>query len=187
MNSRNERRTRNTLKLLGWLKTFHPEMHAAVIERVGEAPPAGGLAALSAAWDMLYPSNYYTGAGYRGRWSTGEYGNGRYLSGLGQNGLPDDTTNVAADNWWSDAITGIKEAGVAYLQWDAQKDIINLQTELIKQGREPIDTALVAPTVRHQVDIPPEYAQQIKVMGQGVMTWVLLGGAALAAFFMLRR
>ena len=183
MNSHNERRTRNTLKLLAWLKNFHPEMHAAVVERVGEAPPAGGLMGLSAAWDMLYPSNYYTGTGYRGRWHS--HNGGGYLGGLGQNGVM--TTTTAEDNWWSSAIAGIKEASVAYLQWDAQKDIIELQTELIKQGRDPIDTALIAPTVRHQIDIPPEYAQQIKIMGQGVMTWVLVGGAALAAFFMLRR
>lgn len=178
MNAMNERRTRNTMKLLGWLQRFHPEMHAAVIERVGEAPPPGGLSQLSAAWDMLYPSNYYASTGYRGRWK----------NGLGQNGLPDDTTNVAGETeWWQDAIAGIKEAGVAYLQYDAQKDIIAMQTARIEQGKEPIDTALIAPTIRHQIDIPADMRKEISLMGQGAMTWLMLGGAGLVAWMMLRR
>lgn len=173
------------MKLLAWLQNFHPEMHAAVIERVGEAPPSGGLSQLSAAWDMLYPSNYYAGTGYRGRWHTH---NG--MAGLGQNGMPDDTTNVPVlsdDNWWSDAINGIKEAGVAYLQYDAQKDIIAMQTKRIEQGLEPIDTAMIAPTIRHQVDIPADVRREISLMGQGAMTWLMLGGAGLIAWMMLRR
>lgn len=181
----NERRTRNMMKLLAWLQNFHPEMHAAVVEKIGEAPPSGGLSQLSAAWDMLYPSNYYGGTGYRGRWHSH---NG--MAGLGQNGMPDDTTNVPTmtdDNWWSEGINAIKEAGVAYLQWDAQKDVIELQTELIKQGKEPIDTAMIAPTIRHQVDIPADVRQKMTLMGQGVMTWAMLAGAGLIAWMMLRR
>lgn len=185
MNSMNERRTRNTMKLLAWLQNFHPEMHAAVVEKVGEAPPPGGLSQLSAAWDMLYPSNYYAGTGYRGRWHSH---NG--MEGLGQNGgeaygiVP---TSGGDDTWWSDAIGAIKEAGVAYLQWDAQKDVIELQTELIKQGREPIDTAMIAPTIRHQVDIPADVREQMTLMGQGVMTWAMLAGAGLIAWMVLRK
>ena len=176
----NERRTRNTMKLLAWLQRFHPEMHAAVIERVGEAPPPGGLAQLSAAWEMTYPSNYYAGTGYRGRWHNG--------GGLGQNGLPDDTTNVAGPTtWWQDAITGIKEAGVAYLQYDAQKDIIALQTKRIEQGKEPLDTSVLAPTVRVQADIPEDIKREIAALGKGAMTWLMLGGVGLVAWMMLRK
>ena len=181
MNAHDERRTRNTMKLLAWLENFHPEMHAAVIERVGEAPPAGGLAQLSSAWDMLYPSKYYGSTGYRGRWHTH---NGD-LMGLGQNGVI--TTAPVETEWWQDAIAGVKEAGVAYLQWDAQKDIIELQTELIKQGREPIDTSVLAPIVRVQADIPEDIKREIKMLGQGAMTWLLLAGAGVAAFMLLRR
>jgi hypothetical protein len=180
MNSMNERRTRNTMKLLAWLQTFSPEMYASVIEKVGEAPSAGGLSALSAGWDMLYPSNYYSGTGYR---------SGRYTAGLGQNGVPDDTTNVgtADDNWWKDAIDGIKQAGIAYLQYDAQKDIIAMQTERIKQGKEPISTEVVAPTVRHVVDIPADMRREMTLMGQGVMTWVMIAGAGLLGYMLLKR
>lgn len=177
------------MKLLAWLQQFHPEMHATVIEKVGEAPTAGGLSGLSAGWDMAYPSNYYAD-GYRGRWHNQEVPHDAYLSGLGQNGIPDDTTNVTTDtdsNWWSDAITGIKEAGVAYLQYDAQKDIIAMQTKRIEQGKEPLDTAVLAPSVRHIVDVPPDMRREISLMGQGVMTWVMLAGAGLVAWMMLRR
>ena len=193
MNSRNERRTRNTMKLLAWLQDFSPEMYAAVIERVGEAPPPGGLSSLSAAWDMLYPSLYYTND-YQGRWHTHPPGNvgatSAYLSGLGQNGWDpsfEAATETTDDAWWREAIDAVKQAGVAYLQWDAQKDIIAMQTERIKQGKEPLDTAVVAPTVRHQVDIPADMRREIQVMGQGVMTWAILGGVGLLAFMLLRR
>ena len=176
MDAKTERRTRNTMRLLAWLQNFSPEMHAAVIEKVGEAPPAGGLAQLSAAWDMGYPSNYY-GAGYRGRWHNDD--------GLGQNGIVDVTGG--GSEWWEDAISGIKEAGVAYLQWDAQKDIIELQTSLIKQGKPPIDTAMIAPTIRHQVDIPADVRRQMTLLGTGAMTWLMIAAAGLGAFFLLRR
>ena len=174
------------MKLLAWLQNFSPEMHAAVIERVGEAPSPGGLSQLSAAWDMLYPSNYYAGTGYRGRWPTH---NG--MSGLGQNGMPDDTTNVsiapAEDNWWMNAIDAVKQAGVAYLQYDAQKDIIALQTKRIEQGKEPLDTSVLAPTVRVQADIPPDIKREIALLGQGAMTWLMIGGVGLVAWMMLKR
>jgi hypothetical protein len=172
------------MKLLAWLQNFHPEMHAAVIERVGEAPPPGGLSQLSAAWDMLYPSNYYR-TGYRGRW----HSHNGAPEGLGQNGgeAYGIVPTVGETTWWQDAISGIKEAGVAYLQYDAQKDIIALQTARIEQGKEPIDTALIAPTIRHQIDIPADIRKEIGLMGQGAMTWIMLGGVGLVAWMMLRR
>lgn len=184
MNSMTERRTRNTMKLLGWLQRFHPEMHAAVIERVGEAPSPGGLGQLSAAWDMLYPSNYYAGTGYRGRWHSH---NG--MEGLGQNGgeAYGIVPTAGESEWWQDAISGIKEAGIAYLQYDAQKDIIALQTTRIEQGKEPLDTSVLAPTVRVQADIPPDIKREIALLGKGAMTWLMLGGVGLVAWMMLRK
>jgi len=197
MNGRNqERKTRATMKFVSWLRKFHPEMHAAVMQRMGgrEAPAAGALNQLGEAWDMFYPSNYYKSAGYRGRWHDPANHAGYGAGGLGQLGQGDwweasvSTTPTTADEngaWYSDILDFAKEAVPAYLAYDAQKDLMDLNMERAQQGLDPIDPGLTAPQIRVVHDLPPEtrgIIDQFK-MGGNVLMWAALG---LGAFFVVR-
>jgi hypothetical protein len=180
------------MRFLAWMQKFSPEMAAAVSERIGEAPKAGPLNQLGEAWDMFYPSMYYGGTGYRGRWHT----QAEHLSGLGQDVDPwggigvsttsTTTTNGTTFDWASDLFTFAKEAIPAYLAYDAQKDIMDLNLERAKQGLDPIDPGVVAPQVRVVHDFPPEVQQQISAFKMGGMNILLWGGLAVAAFFVVR-
>jgi len=187
----NERKTRATMQFVSWLKKFHPEMHAAVMQRMGgrEAPRNGALNQLGEAWDMFYPSMYYAGTGYRGRYhSPAEHS----LSGLGQGDWWETTTAVKTTTttdengaWYSDILDFAKEAVPAYLAYDAQKDIMDLNMERAKQGLSPIDPGLTAPQIKVVHDLPPEtrgILDQFK-MGGNLLLWGALG---LGAFFLIR-
>ena len=96
-------------------------------------------------------------------------------------------TNGAATPWWQDAINAASQIGGAVLQYETQKDLIELQKTRIEQGKPPIDTALLAPTVRVQADLPPTIQKDITDMKRvGVFA---IGGVALAviAFLLLRK
>jgi hypothetical protein len=185
MNANNERKTRATMRFMSWLRKFSPEMHAAVMERMGgrEAPAAGALGQLSEAWDMFYPSKYYGGTGYRGRY----HSQGEHLGQIdpyGGIGVP-ATTTTEERPWYLEALDFAKEAVPAYLAYDAQKDLMDLNMERAKQGLDPIDPGLTAPQVTLQHQLPPEtrgLIDQMK-MGGNILLW---GGLGLAAFFLVR-
>ena len=188
MNANNERKTRATMRFVAWLRRFHPEMHAAVMERMGgrEAPANGALNQLGEAWDMFYPSNYYSGTGYRGRY----HSQSEHLSGLGQDWWETTTpapTTTADENgaWYSDILDFAKEAVPAYLAYDAQKDLMDLNMERAKTGLDPIDPGLTAPQIRVVHDLPPETRSILDSfkMGGGILMWAALG---LGAFFVVR-
>lgn len=188
MNGRNnERKTRATMRFSSWLRKFHPEMHAAVMERMGgrEAPANGALNQLGEAWDMFYPSNYYSGTGYRGRYHAQSEHLGQ-IDPFGGVGVPAPTTTTADNGaWYSDFLAFAKEAVPAYLAYDAQKDIMDLNLERAKQGLDPIDPGAVAPQIRVTTDLPPEVrglVSQAKGMGN-ILLWGALG---LGAFFVVR-
>lgn len=186
MNANSERKTRATMRFLAWLRKFSPEMHAVVMERLGgrEAPPAGALGQLGAAWDMFYPSKYYGGTGYRGRYhSAGEHLG--QIDPYGGIGVPTTTTTTEEKPWYMEALSFAKEAIPAYLAYDAQKDIMDLNLERAKQGLDPIDPGLVAPQVKVLVDLPPEARSLIDQMKMGgnMLLWAGLG---LGAFFLVR-
>ena len=195
MNANSERKTRATMRFVSWLRKFHPEMHAAVMDRMGgrEAPANGPLNQLGEAWDMFYPSNYYSGTGYRGRYHSPGQHAGYGAGGLGQIdpfggiGTSTRTTTTVETNgaWYSDILAFAKEAVPAYLAYDAQKDLMDLNMERAKTGLDPIDPGLVAPQVKLMVDLPPEtrsLIDQAKGMGN-VLLWGALG---LGAFFVVR-
>ena len=184
MNGNNERKTRATMRFLSWLRKFHPEMHAAVMERMGgrEAPANGALNQLGEAWDMFYPSKYYAGTGYRGRY----HSPAQHLGALGaEDELIVATTTTAEKPWYMEALDFAKEAVPAYLAYDAQKDLMDLNMTRAQQGLDPIDPGLTAPQVTLQHQLPPEargLIDQMK-MGGNLLLWAGLG---LGAFFLVR-
>lgn len=61
---------------------------------------------------------------------------------------------VAAEEGWLDKLIGAtKEIAPAYLQFQQQKEIMDMQVQRAKQGLPPLDTSFVAPTVKIQADI----------------------------------
>lgn len=186
MNANNERKTRATMRFSSWLRKFHPEMHAAVMERMGgrEAPAAGALGQLAEAWDMFYPSNYYSGTGYRGRYHSPSEHLGQ-IDPYGGIGVATSTTVETNGAWYSDLLAFAKEAVPAYLAYDAQKDLMDLNLERAKSGLDPIDPGLVAPQIKVIHDLPPETRDILSSfkMGGGILLWAALG---LGAFFVVR-
>ena len=184
MNARNdERRIRAAMEFTAWLQQWSPEAYAAVMERVGEPPPAGDLNQLGAAWDMFWPSEYYPTAGYRGRW----HSSGEHLSGLGNgagNGaIP--TTDTAGTGWADKVLDFAKEAVPAYFQFKTQRDIMDMNIERAKRGQPPIDPGVVAPQVKVIHDVPPQVQTEIRrfTAPANLLLW---GGVAVGAFFLLQ-
>lgn len=165
MNGNQERKVRATMRFMAWLRKFSPEMHAAVVERMGgrEAPAAGPLLELSNSW------------------------------GLGQ--LTEDplivstTTTSSGWDWAKDALAFAKEAVPAYLAYDAQKDLMDLNMTRAQAGLDPIDPGLVAPELTVQHQLPPEARSLIDQMKMGgnLMLWAALGVGAFFLIQMVRR
>lgn len=104
--------------------------------------------------------------------------------GMAGLGADDTTTTEAKPSLWeriTTAITGLAGA-------KAQYDLVQLNLDRAKAGQPPIDPAAVAPVVRTQVAITPEMAAELK---QGAFTigknTLLIGAAALGAYFLLRK
>jgi len=169
MNYNDEIRTRNMMKFLGWLQTFDPNMYALVVERVGEAPPNDALTNSAAQLNGLGQGDFD-------------------LSKIFGGGDTAPATGTApAKPWWESTIGAIKSVAVGALQYKTQKDLIDLQMQRIEQGKPPIDLALISPTVRAQVDLPPAIQADIRDMKRTVILGI--GGvvAAIAAFLLLRK
>lgn len=137
---------------LGWLSTYSPEVYAVVVEEVPEA----------AAQMSVTP----------------------HMQGLGQDPTVAQTTPSApaAVPWWEKVLDIAGSVGSQYLQYEAQKDVLEIQKERAKQGLAPITSDVYAPTIRHQVDIPPEF----KSAAVGTGTLLALGGGALLLFMLMR-
>ncbi len=168
MNANAERKTRATMQFVSWLRKFHPEMHAAVMQRMGgrEAPPNGALNQLGEAWNMLGQIDPFGGVG-----------------------VPTTTTTDTDKPWYTDILDFAKEAVPAYLAYDAQKDLMDLNMERARQGLPPIDPGLTAPQVTLQHQLPPEtrgLIDQMK-MGGNLMLWAALGIGAFFLIQMVRR
>ena len=172
MNHRQEIKTRHFMQFLGWLQKFDPDMHALVIERIGEAPPAN---------DLERMANGLNGLGQFDLTSIfpGE-------DAAATQGQP-STTNGNSWDWVDRGLETVGKVAQGALQYKAQQDLIKLQMARIEQGKPPIDTALISPTVRVQADLPPAIQKDITDMKRvGVFA---VGGVALAimAFLLLRR
>lgn len=188
MNANSQQKTVAAQKFIGWVRRFHPEMHAAIVSRAGEAPKSGALNQLGEAWDMFYPSLYYKGTGFMGRYHTDAQHLGQ-IDPFGGVGVSSTTTTTTEENgaWYSEIFKFAKEAVPAYLAYDAQKDIMDMNIERAKQGLPPIDPGLTAPQVRVVHDFPPVVQQEIKSWKDSAVKIGIWAALGLAAFFVVRR
>lgn len=106
-----------------------------------------------------------------------------HMQGLGQDPTTATTTQPAAVPWWEKIVDVAGSIGSAYLNYQAQKDILKVQQDRASRGLPPITSDVYAPTIRHQVDVPQEFKQA--AMGTG--TLLALGGGALLLFMMMNR
>ena len=111
-------------------------------------------------------------------------------AGLGQMGPPVPTATIAVptQSFWekfSDAAVGL---GTTYLTLENQKRAMKINLERAQAGLPPIDAATSAPVVRVQTDLSPELTNRLMSnVGSGLNRMLLLGAAAVAAFFFFNR
>lgn len=190
-----ERKTRAVLQFLAWAQEFSPEWHAKIMEHAPAIPPAGALNQLGAAWDMFYPSNYYGGTGYRGRW----HSSGEHLSGLGQDVDPwggvSTTTGSGSTNGWDweatlNKVISVGETAIEALPtiFQARQTIaiaeVNLQRA--KDGLPPLDPEATATQINVTHQLPPNVQTQIDAFKLGGMNLLLIGALAIGGFFVVR-
>lgn len=156
MNGNDAQKAQAVKEFLGFLSVYSPEVYAEVMSQVPEAAAAVSMTPHMQGLGMF----------------------------LGQAPAPQTTTAAAPPQqaWWEKALAAATEIGGAYFGYQAQKDILKVQTQRAQQGLPPIPTEAYAPTIRHSVDIPPEFRQQ--VMGGGTLMALGIGAAVL--FFALR-
>jgi hypothetical protein len=157
-----EQQTRAALQFVAWLDKFSPEMAAAVVQRVGEAPKNGPLNNLSGLWEM------------------GQF------PGEDASATSSTKTTGFSFSWASDLLNVAKEVVPAYMAYDAQKDLMAMNIERAKQGLPPIDPGVVAPQVTVVHSLPPEVQTQISAFKMGGMNILLWGALAVGGFFVVR-
>jgi len=158
----NEARARAGTNFLSWLKRFEPKLYSHVISQIGDPPNQGIFA---------FANN---------------------LGQLGQNGYvpptSDGTDGDSFMDYLKEGFAVAKEAIPAYFAYETQKDIMELNIARAEQGMDPIDPGVVAPQVRHIVDVNPETQaaiSQFKLPMQ-LALWGALGLGAFMLFRMLR-
>ncbi len=94
----------------------------------------------------------------------------------------------AEEGWLNKVIDAASTIAPAYLQFQQQKEILDMQLERAKQGLPPLETAYLAPTIRIQPELSPEARQAVTTGIQNLALPVLLiGGVALLATMGRRR
>lgn len=93
-----------------------------------------------------------------------------------------------AEEGWLDKLIGAATTiAPAYLQFQQQKDILDMQLERAKQGLPPLETAYMAPTVRIQTELTPEAARTARAgiaEGMGKLAFPIM--LAVGAFMLTR-
>ncbi len=90
-----------------------------------------------------------------------------------------------AEEGWLDKLIGAATTiAPAYLQFQQQKEILDMQLERAKQGLPPLETAYMAPTVRIQTELSPEAARTAREgiaagLGNLALPILLVGGVML--------
>ncbi len=98
-----------------------------------------------------------------------------------------------AEEGWLDKVIGAASTiAPAYLQFQQQKEILDMQLERAKQGLPPLETAYLAPTVRIQTELSPEAMRTAREgltagIGQLGFPLLVLGGVALMMMGQRRR
>lgn len=161
MNGNN--RAQAGMEFLSWLKRFEPRAYSHVMSVIGDPPDQGIFA---------FANN---------------------LGHLGQNGFippfPESAgvpvPEASMFDWIDKAFDTAQKAIPAYFQYETQKDIMELNIVRAQQGQPPIDPGVIAPQIRHVVDVPPETREAINrfKMPMQIVMW---GGVGLVAFMLLR-
>jgi hypothetical protein len=110
-------------------------------------------------------------------WKEGVKANGGSpvaLSGVAL-GDTDSTT------WWQKLTDGITSMGTAYLAYEGQKNIIQLNTQRAQQGLPPLDPVTGAPTIRTSVGLSPELMARLQSGG----SWLIIGAVGIAGLMLL--
>lgn len=157
MNGNDARKAQATKEFLGWLSKYSPQLYGAVMQQVPEAASAISTPA--------------------------------HMEGLGQDPLVVPATQAGAAPtvavpWYEKVFDVVGSAATSYLQYKAQKDVLDVQKERAKQGLSPIRSDMFAPTIRHQLDIPYEFRQA--AMGTGTLV-ALAAGAGLLLWLAMGR
>ena len=100
---------------------------------------------------------------------------------FGENAFAGDVPDVnasggnpaTATNWYDGLISSAEKLGTAWLSYDQAKSIQELNLELVRQGKEPISQAEIAPQVR--VGIAPDTQRMILYAALGLGALVLFG------------
>lgn len=166
MNGR-EAQIRAAMQFTAWLQKYSPELHAALMERVGEPPAAGALGQLAESWDMLGQIDPFGGVGAPTETTTG---NGQW---------------DWAKELLSSGIEAAKTIVPQVLQYKTQQQILDMNVERAKAGLPPIDPGVIAPQVKVIHDVAPEFRPAILAAG-GMGNMLLWGGLALGAFMLVR-
>ena len=102
-------------------------------------------------------------------------------AGLGQDDSP---------GWFERFTNTVTQLAPSYLQYKAQKEVLDLQLQRAQQGLAPLDTSEIAPSV--QVSLDPSQTRQALAQGAARVGDVLsspwvLGAAAVGVFLILRK
>jgi hypothetical protein len=147
------------MQFLAWAQEYSPEWHAAIVERIGEAPAAGGLMGLSRSFDML-----------------GQF--------PGEDASVTATSNGVLD--WADKLFSFAEKAIpAYLQTKQTIAVADLNLERAREGLPPLDPQATAAQINVTHQLPPQIQTQVdRAMSTGNL--LLWGGIAVAGFFLVR-
>ena len=75
-------------------------------------------------------------------------------------------------------LSNVKDLGAQYLQYDAQRRLLNAQLDRARAGLPPLDAGQYAPGINAGIATDTR---------NDITMWLLIGGAALIAVMMLRR
>lgn len=91
-----------------------------------------------------------------------------------------------SETWWQKLSSGLTAMGSAYLGYQTQKDLIELNMQRAEQGLAPLENT-IAPTVRTEVALDPAIVQRLQESATaGLSNMLLIGGVVLGAFFLMK-
>ena len=92
-----------------------------------------------------------------------------------------------AESFWSKFSKAAAGLGATYLALKNQREAMKINLARAQAGQPPIDVATSAPVIRTQVDMSPELTQRlVSTAGEGINKTLLLAGAGVAAFLIMR-
>lgn len=124
------------------------------------------------------PALFRASIKYAETWKEGVKAAGGSPAALSGVALGDTDTST----WWQQLTQGITSMGTAYLAYEGQKNIIQLNTQRAAQGLPPLDPTTGAPTIRTSVGLSPELMARLQTGG----SWLVIGAVAIAGLMVLK-